>query len=102
MLSYILRRIVYAIPISLGVTIFCFALVYLAPGDPLTRLLPDDATAETIALIKAAYGFDKPIPIQYLNWLGKALTGDLGQSIQTNRAVADEVMIALGKRCFRF
>lgn len=96
MLSYILRRIAYAIPISLGVTIFCFALVYLAPGDPLTRLLPDDATAETIALIKAAYGFDKPIPIQYLNWLGRALSGDLGQSIQTNRAVADEVMIALG------
>lgn len=96
MLSYTLRRIAYAIPISLGVTIFCFALVYLAPGDPLTRLLPDDATAETIALIKAAYGFDKPIPIQYLNWLGKALTGDLGQSIQTNRPVADEVIIALG------
>jgi len=96
MLSYILSRLAYAIPIALGVTLFCFALVYMAPGDPLTRLLPDDASPETIALVKAAYGFDKPIPMQYLSWLGKALTGDLGNSIQTGRPVLDEVLKALG------
>lgn len=95
MLSYTLHRILYAIPISLGVTIFCFALVYMAPGDPLQRLLPDDATAETIAMVKAAYGLDKPIPVQYLRWLGNAVTGDLGTSIQSNRPVAAEVLGAL-------
>jgi peptide/nickel transport system permease protein len=96
MLAYLIRRVIYAIPIALGVTIFCFALVYLAPGDPLTRLLPEDASEETIAMIRASYGLDKPIPIQYLIWLGKALTGDLGQSIATDRQVTDEVLGALG------
>jgi peptide/nickel transport system permease protein len=96
MFAYMIRRVIYAIPITLGVTIFCFALVYLAPGDPLTRLLPEDASEETIAMIRAAYGLDKPIPVQYLIWLGKALTGDLGQSIATDRAVTDEVVQALG------
>lgn len=95
MLSYVIRRVLYAIPIALGVTMFCFGLVYLAPGSPITRLLPDDASPETIAMIMAAYGLDKPIPIQYVNWLGRALTGDLGMSIATDRPVADEVMRAL-------
>ncbi|TVP99948.1 MAG: ABC transporter permease [Roseinatronobacter sp.] len=95
MISYIIHRILYAIPISLGVTIFCFALVYMAPGDPLTRLLPDDASPEVIAMMKKAYGLDKPIPVQYFVWLGNALSGDLGTSIQTNRPVLDEVSKAL-------
>lgn len=95
MISYITHRILYAIPISIGVTIFCFALVYMAPGDPLTRLLPDDASPEVIAMMKQAYGLDKPIPIQYLVWLGNALSGDLGTSIQTNRPVLNEVSKAL-------
>jgi peptide/nickel transport system permease protein len=95
MLSYIVHRILYAIPIAIGVTMFCFALVYMAPGDPLTRLLPDDASPETIAMMKKAYGLDKPIPLQYLYWLGNALNGDLGNSIQTNRPVLSEVSAAL-------
>lgn len=96
MFSYVFRRVLYAIPIALGVTAFCFMLVYLAPGDPLTRLLPEDATEETIAMIREAYGLDKPIPIQYLVWLGRALAGDLGVSIQSNRPVLEEVAKALG------
>ena len=96
MLAYSIQRIVYAVPIALGVTIFCFALVYLAPGSPITRLLPDDASPETIAMIKAAYGLDRPIPVQYLNWLMRALAGDLGMSIATDRPVSSEVARALG------
>jgi peptide/nickel transport system permease protein len=63
---YILRRILYAIPIAFGVSVVCFSLVYIAPGDPLQTVLPPDATAETIAIVKKAYGFDKPVPVQYL------------------------------------
>ncbi|WPZ33873.1 ABC transporter permease [Thalassobaculum sp. OXR-137] len=96
MTAYILRRLLYAIPIALGVSIVCFALVYIAPGDPLNTLLPEDASAETIAMVKKAYGFDKPIPVQYAIWLGKVLTGDLGNSIATGRAVTDELFKALG------
>src|SRR5215831_20487104 len=54
-----------------------------------------DATAETIAIVKHAYGFDKPLPIQFLIWLGRVLTGDFGVSIATRRPVFLEVTDAL-------
>jgi peptide/nickel transport system permease protein len=95
MIFYILRRILYAIPIAFGVSVVCFSLVYIAPGDPLQTVMPPDATAETIEIVKHAYGFDKPIPMQYLIWLGHVLTGDLGKSISTRRPVILEVTDAL-------
>jgi len=96
MLRYVLRRILYAIPIALGVSLVCFSLVHLAPGDPLSAVLPETATPEQIAEIKADYGFDKPLPIQYLKWLGRALVGDLGSSIKTGRPVMQEIAPAIG------
>src|ERR1700746_2641810 len=95
MARYILRRILYAIPIAFGVSVFCFSLVYWAPGDPLQTVLPPDATAETIAIVKHAYGFDKPLPLQFLIWLGRVLTGDFGVSIPPRRPVFLEVTDAL-------
>jgi peptide/nickel transport system permease protein len=95
MIFYILRRILYAIPIALGVSVVCFSLVYIAPGDPLQTVMPPDATAETIEIVKHAYGFDKPIPVQYLIWLGRLATGDMGMSISTRRPVFLEVTDAL-------
>ncbi|MGE0222270.1 MAG: ABC transporter permease [Acetobacteraceae bacterium] len=95
MSRYILRRILYAIPIAFGVSVVCFSLVYIAPGDPLQTVLPPDATAETIEIVKKAYGFDKPLPVQFLIWLGKVLTGDFGMSIATRRPVLDEIILAL-------
>ena len=92
---YILRRILYAMPIAFGVSVVCFSLVYLAPGDPLQTVMPPDATAETIAIVKHAYGFDKPLPVQFLIWLGHVLTGDFGISISTRRPVILEVSEAL-------
>jgi peptide/nickel transport system permease protein len=91
MLGYIIRRILFAIPIALGVSVVCFSLVYLAPGDPLQTVLPPDATAETIAIVKHAYGFDRPIPVQYVLWLWHVLHGDFGRSIATQRPVTLEV-----------
>ncbi len=95
MLSYIGRRLLYAVPIAFGVSVVCFSLVYLAPGDPLQTILPSDASAETIALVKAAYGFDQPLPVQFLKWLWKVLQGDFGQSIATRRPVWLEVRGAM-------
>jgi peptide/nickel transport system permease protein len=94
-MRYIGRRLLYALPIAFGVSLVCFSLVYLAPGDPLQTILPSDASAETIALVKAAYGFDQPIPIQFLKWLGRVLTGDFGESIATRRPVVLEVTGAM-------
>jgi peptide/nickel transport system permease protein len=95
MIFYILRRILYALPIAFGVSVVCFSLVYLAPGDPLQTVMPPDATAETIEIVKHAYGFDKPLPMQFLIWLGRVLTGDFGMSISTRRPVILEVTDAL-------
>ena len=95
MIRYILRRILYAIPIAFGVSVVCFSLVYIAPGDPLQTVMPPDATAETIAIVKHAYGFDKPLPVQFVIWLGHVLTGDFGVSISTRRPVILEVTDAL-------
>src|SRR6201998_1463991 len=92
---YILRRILAAVPIACGVSVVCFSLVYIAPGSPLQTVLPPDATAETVAIVKHAYGFDKPLPVQFLIWLGRVLTGDFGVSIATRRPVFLEVSEAL-------
>ncbi len=95
MWSYAVRRILLAIPIALGVSVICFALVYLAPGDPLQSLIPPDARPEDVEQIKRLYGFDKPVPVQYFLWLTRAISGDLGMSLQTGRPVLLEVMNAL-------
>jgi peptide/nickel transport system permease protein len=95
MLGYIARRILFAIPIAFGVSVVCFSLVYLAPGDPLQTILPSDATAEMVEQIKHAYGLDRPLPVQFFLWLGHVLAGDFGMSISTRRPVILEVTGAL-------
>jgi len=95
MLFYILRRVLYAVPISLGVSIVCFLLVHIGPGDPLSAILPAEASQEVVDRMKREYGLDRPLPIQYLIWLGKLLTGDLGISIQTGRPVMADLLPAL-------
>ncbi len=91
MLLYVLKRLAYVTPVAFGVSVVCFLLVHLAPGDPLSAVLPADATQATIDEMRAAYGFDKPLPVQYLIWLWHVLQGDLGVSIATGRPVAGEV-----------
>ena len=95
MLIYLIRRILYVIPIALGVSVLCFSLVHLAPGDPLSAVVAPDAPKETVAELKKAYGFDKPLPVQYVVWLSRALTGDLGTSIATNRSVSQQIRLAV-------
>ncbi|MFD2181410.1 ABC transporter permease [Rhodoplanes azumiensis] len=95
MLAFTLRRLLYVTPVAIGVTVVCFLLVHITPGDPLTAILPADATLELQEQMKAAYGFDKPLPVQYALWFWKVLHGDLGNSIATGRPVATEVLRAV-------
>jgi peptide/nickel transport system permease protein len=95
MLLFALKRLLYVLPIAFGVSVICFTLVYLAPGDPASALIPDNTPPVIAAQIREAYGFDKPLPIQYLRWLGRVLTGDFGLSITTRRPVISEVMPAM-------
>jgi len=94
MLDYIVRRILYVIPIGLGVTVLVFALVHMSPGDPLSAVVPPDAPEEMVQDLRKAYGFDKPLPVQYIAWLGRVVTGDLGVSVARGREVIDELRIA--------
>jgi peptide/nickel transport system permease protein len=94
-LSYVARRTVYAIPIILGVALVCFMLVHITPGDPLVAVLPADASQELANQLRAAYGFDRPLPVQFGLWLWRALHGDLGSSIATGRPVLAEVIRAV-------
>jgi peptide/nickel transport system permease protein len=95
-LPYIAKRTVYAMPIMLGVALVCFMLVHLAPGDPLVSVLPPDASQQMKLQLMALYGFDRPYHEQFLRWLWRALSGDLGSSIRTGRPVVTEVVKAVG------
>ncbi len=91
MFFYFIKRLLLVIPIAISVSVVCFSLVYIAPGDPLSAILPSDASLELIEKLKKDYGLDKPIPVQYVIWLGKAVLGDLGTSIATGRPVSSEI-----------
>ena len=93
---YLLSRVLYALPIMLGVSFVCFALVHLSPGDPLMSILPPDASAELQAKLRELYGFNRSLPEQFALWIWRALHGDLGVSIASNRPVATEVLTAVG------
>jgi peptide/nickel transport system permease protein len=96
MLTYAFMRLLYVVPVALGVSIVCFLLVHLAPGDPLVAVLPPDASAQLQAEMRTIYGFDRPLPVQFVMWLWRALHGDLGSSIASGRPVVEEVMRAVG------
>ena len=97
MLAYVFKRLLYALPTALGVTLVTFLLVYLAPGDPLNAIAPADAPEDVINALKATYGLDRPLPVRYGLWLWRALQGDLGASIATGRSVSSEVLAAVSK-----
>jgi len=91
MLAYGLKRLLHVIPVAIGVSIVCFLLIHIAPGDPLAAVLPTDASAEQQAEMRAFYGLDRPLVIQYCLWLWRVLHGDLGVSIATGRSVVGEI-----------
>lgn len=91
MVQYILRRILVSIPVLLGITIVIFILINLAPGDPVTGMIDPtlgDFSPELIARERAKLGLDKPLPVQYVLWLGRVARGDLGYSLINRQPVA--------------
>jgi peptide/nickel transport system permease protein len=93
--AYVARRLLLAVPTLLGASIIVFAMVHLAPGDPIAAVMPADAGQAEIEAVKRAYGFDRPLPVQYLRWLAHVVQGDLGRSIATRRPVIDDVRDSL-------
>ncbi|ACA58940.1 nickel ABC transporter permease [Candidatus Desulforudis audaxviator] len=98
MKSYLFRRILYLLPVMLGVSIITFALINLAPGDPAEIILRADGmepTAEAVAVLREELGLNDPLYIQYGRWLWGVLHLDLGESFRTGRPVAEELFSRL-------
>jgi peptide/nickel transport system permease protein len=90
--GYILKRLVSAIPVLLGITIIVFLIMSLIPGDPATAILGSYATPENVEKLNQDLGLDKPMVRRYGMWLGNMLTGDFGRSYSLNRPVLDEIL----------
>jgi peptide/nickel transport system permease protein len=96
-LRALMIRLAGAVPLLLGISLILFLVVHLAPGGPLD-VYADNPSVTPAALkrIAVAYGLDRPLPVQYVKWLGAMLTGDWGFSIRTGRPVIREVADRLG------
>jgi peptide/nickel transport system permease protein len=86
---YLVRRLLATIPVMGVVALFVFGLLHLTPGDPAAIIAGDYATAEDIARIHTQLGLDRPLHVQFVDWLGQILRGDLGTSIFSLRPVAE-------------
>jgi peptide/nickel transport system permease protein len=91
MLRLILRRALLMLLTALAVSALLFFAVTQLLGSPAEMMLGLDASARAVAALNAAYGFDQPAVIQYLRWLGRALSGDLGRSYTTQQSVAGAI-----------
>lgn len=87
MLQYTIRRLLYAIPVLLGILIVTFALSRMIPGEPCKAMLGEKATAQVCEKFTKEYGFDKPIPVQFGIFMGNVLKGNFGESIRFSRPV---------------
>jgi peptide/nickel transport system permease protein len=92
---FIARRVLYAVPTLFGVSLVVFLLMKMVPGDAADIMIPPEAPKEVAAMIRARFGLDQPVHIQYLRWLQAMASGDLGTSIFTNQPVASELFGAL-------
>jgi len=100
LVSYVIRKILLAIPVILLATFIVFLMLYLTPGDPIVNILPPHASADDIAKLREKYGFDEPFIVQYGKFLARLVQGDLGQSVsrQTlNLDVGDLILQRLPK-----
>lgn len=95
MITYILRRLFLMIPVALLVTVAVFLLARLSPADPVLIFAGEERDPAALAEIRAELGLDRPLPIQYLAWLSRAVQGDLGRSFQTKEKVLDAIVARL-------
>jgi ABC-type dipeptide/oligopeptide/nickel transport system permease component len=90
-LNFLARRLLQAIPVLFGVSLAVFLMIHLIPGDPAALIAGSDATRADVEVVRRSLGLDRPLAAQYLSFLGKALTGDFGNSFRTGRTVLEEI-----------
>ncbi len=92
MLNYVGKRLLAMIPVLFLVSLIAFTIIHLTPGDPAMMMLGEEATPDTIAALRHDLGLDRPLPVQYITWLGRVLQGDLGRSIRQHQPVLDAIV----------
>ena len=92
MFRYVIRRLLAAVPVMVFVATAVFLLLFLTPGDPAAVILGPDARPEQVAELRTRLGLDQPVHVQLVNWYGRLLRGDLGQSIFLNRPVTQAIV----------
>lgn len=95
MIGFLGRRLIQLIITMLGIVTVAFFLMRAIPGDPATYILGDYATKEALATLRSQLGLDKPVLEQYLIFMGRALTGDLGSSVVTGQPALAEITSSL-------
>lgn len=90
-MTFLIRRILFTIPILLLVTIMVFSLIHLIPGDVATAVLGQEATPKAKIAMRHRLGLDQPLPVQYASWLGNVLHGNLGRSLSDETPVSTEI-----------
>lgn len=93
--QFLTRRLLTTIPVLIGVTFLVFMVLHLAPGDPTVLMLATEWTPARAAVLRSELGLDRPLPVQYISWLGKLLTGDLGVQYTTREPVLNAIMARL-------
>lgn len=92
MRRYVVKRLISLLGTLLGVSVLIFLMVHLIPGDPATQILGQFATPEAISQMRTALGLDQPLWQQYIGFLGRLLTGDLGTSLFTGESVWEQIV----------
>jgi len=92
MLSYLIRRVLLAIPVLLLTALLVFSALHLAGGDPVMMLVPAIAPQETRDAVRAKHGFDRPLPVQFVVYMSNVLRGDLGRSLLSRRLVSELIL----------
>lgn len=88
---YILKRVLLLIPILFGVSVVSFSIIHFIPGGPVAAALGTQGNEQLIQQMRAEYGLNRPIYIQYIDWLAGVLQGDFGQSIRTQRDITSSI-----------
>lgn len=100
MIGFLGRRLLHTVPVIVGITLASFVLIHLVPGDPIRIMLGGKATKEHVAEVSHTLKLDRPLPIQYLTFVGGATHGDLGESIILQRPVSGIVSERIGPSIF--
>ena len=92
LLRHIIGRLIALVPMLLALSVASFALVHVIPGDPALVMLGGEGTPQQVADLRRQLGLDRPLHIRYVEWLGRVVQGDLGESLYNRTRVVDELI----------